>query len=325
MILVKRFGMGQPEFGMGQFPVAIGFATIMAMAPKKTATAGASQGDESRGLAKAESLWFAPSPSKAWCEKFFLAYSPVWITWALCIIVPFQLFEVFTEVEYMIVGVAAALPLFVLPFFIVGKADAARPWYDRFWAKANMWIFIFSFVGNYFWTHYFFVLLGARYTFPSWRLNNVPIPLYLLTHAYFCFYHAISNVTIRRLRHATAPVPTRFLRWVIQAAFVFALSYITAFMETATIAQFPYYNFVDKAAMYRVGSLFYAIYFFVSFPLFIRMEEKPNEQWDIWRAAVDSLGAAMLVTILLDFWRISYGAIIDMPPDWVQCQGLPWL
>ena len=39
--------------------------------------------------------------------------------------------------------------------------------------QANVWIAIFSFVGNYFWTHYFYRLLGASYTFPSWRLNDV--------------------------------------------------------------------------------------------------------------------------------------------------------
>lgn len=36
--------------------------------------------------------------------------------------------------------------------------------------------------------------------------------------------------------------------------------------------QFPYYEFVDRASMYKVGSLFYAIYFIVSFPMFLRWE-----------------------------------------------------
>lgn len=36
-----------------------------------------------------------------------------------------------------------------------------------------MWQAIFGFVGNYFWTHYFFQLLGAAYTLPSHRLNGV--------------------------------------------------------------------------------------------------------------------------------------------------------
>lgn len=34
--------------------------------------------------------------------------------------------------------------------------------------------------------------------------------------------------------------------------------------------QFPYYEFVDRASMYKVGSVFYAIYFIVSFPMFLR-------------------------------------------------------
>lgn len=40
------------------------------------------------------SLWLASNPSKRWAEVFFLAYSPFWILWALCILVPFQLYEV---------------------------------------------------------------------------------------------------------------------------------------------------------------------------------------------------------------------------------------
>lgn len=39
--------------------------------------------------------------------------------------------------------------------------------------QANVWIAIFGFIGNYFWTHYFFNLLGAAYTLPSHRLNGV--------------------------------------------------------------------------------------------------------------------------------------------------------
>jgi cycloeucalenol cycloisomerase len=39
--------------------------------------------------------------------------------------------------------------------------------------QANVWMAIFGFIGNYFWTHYFFNLLGAAYTLPSHRLNGV--------------------------------------------------------------------------------------------------------------------------------------------------------
>jgi len=43
------------------------------------------------------------------------------------------------------------------------------------------------------------------------------------------------------------------------------------------------------------------------------------------RVAVDALGAAMLVTIILDLWRIFLGPIV-LIPDAKQCPqvGLPW-
>ena len=38
--------------------------------------------------------WLAPTPAKRWTELFFLAYSPTWILWCLCILVPFKLYDV---------------------------------------------------------------------------------------------------------------------------------------------------------------------------------------------------------------------------------------
>ena len=55
---------------------------------------GKSSSADSDPSSKGDSLWFAASPSKRWAELFFLAYSPVWITWALGIIVPLQLYKV---------------------------------------------------------------------------------------------------------------------------------------------------------------------------------------------------------------------------------------
>jgi hypothetical protein len=48
----------------------------------------------SASKAASKSVWLAANPSKRWAEVFFLAYSPFWILWALCILVPFQLYEV---------------------------------------------------------------------------------------------------------------------------------------------------------------------------------------------------------------------------------------
>ncbi|XVF54666.1 hypothetical protein PTKIN_Ptkin05aG0199400 [Pterospermum kingtungense] len=257
------------------------------------------------------SLWLAPNPSKRWGELFFLCYTPFWLTLCLGIVVPYKLYESFTELEYLLLGLVSAIPSFLVPMLVVGKA--------------SLWIVIFSYVGNYFWTHYFFTVLGASYTFPSWKMNDVPHTTFLLTHVCFLFYHVASNMTLRRLRHSIAGLPQK-IQFATEAAWILALSYFIAYLETLAISNFPYYDFVDRASMYKVGSLFYAIYFFVSFPMFLRIDEKPGDLWDLPRVAVDSLGAAMLVTIILDLWRIFLGPIASLA-NTRQCiePGLPWL
>ncbi|GMN56650.1 hypothetical protein TIFTF001_025760 [Ficus carica] len=253
------------------------------------------------------SLWLAPNPSKRWGELFFLCYTPFWLTLCLGIIVPYKLYERFTELEYLLLGLVSAVPSFVIPMLFVGKADRGLSWKDRYWVKASV-----------------FQVLGASYTFPSWKMNNVPHTTFLLTHACFLFYHMASNMTLRRLRHSIADLPEK-IQWFFEAAWILALSYFIAYLETLAISNFPYYEFVDRAIMYKVGSLFYAIYFIVSFPMFLRIDEKRGNPWDLPRVAVDALGAAMLVTIILDLWRIFLGPIVPIPKT-KQClqPGLPW-
>lgn len=77
------------------------------------------------------------------------------------------------EVGYMAICLAAALPCVLLPPLLSGSVEKGKPLAQQYWVKANVWIAIFSFIGNYFWTHYFYELLGAEYTFPSWQLNKV--------------------------------------------------------------------------------------------------------------------------------------------------------
>ncbi|KAL5724886.1 cycloeucalenol cycloisomerase [Ranunculus cassubicifolius] len=154
--------------------------------------------------------------------------------------------------------------------------------------------------------------------------GRVPHTTFLLTHVCFQFYHVASNITLRKLRHSIAGLPDS-IQWVTEACWILALSYFIAYLETIAISNFPYYEFVDRASMYKVGSLFYAIYFLVSFPMFLRIDEKPGDPWDLPRVAIDALGAAMLVTIILDLWRIFLGPIIPVS-DAKQClePGLPW-
>lgn len=60
--------------------------------------------------------------------------------------------------------------------------------------------------------------------------------MFLLTHAYFCLYHSLSNMVIRyTLAAASSFGPIG--RWVCAGAVIFVLAYVTAIMETFTISQ----------------------------------------------------------------------------------------
>ncbi|CAE7400595.1 CPI1 [Symbiodinium sp. KB8] len=253
---------------------------------------------------------FAENPAKAWAEKFF-------VLWAFCGWVPLMtyivysgMYEWFEEVEYFVVGCILALPCFVVPALWPWKPDGHLPFHQQYWFKANVWVWTFSYVGNYFWTHYFYNLLGATYTFKAWRLNNVPIAMFLCTVGYFSMYFSLINMALRALwtsaGHRRMPAP---LRLVVSALVIFALSVFTAFMETWTISAFPYYAIRDRAFMYTIGSVLYSIYFVVGFPMHFYLDEDASKPWSAWDALKDSLAASMTVTILLDLWRLAIGGL----------------
>jgi cycloeucalenol cycloisomerase len=308
----------------------------------------------SPAAARAKRVWLSTSPAKRWAELFFLRYSAVWIAWFGFVVLS-EVWRGFGPWHYMAVGFAMAVPCFVAPFFLEPPSlAAATPFTERYWVKANAWIAIISYVGNYFWTHYFYALLGARYTFSAHRINDVPLAMFLCTHAYFCTYHTATTAVLRRWwtsrTYASLPRAPAVLG---TSALVFVLAYLTAFTEAFTIQAFPYYAIDDREFMYTVGSMVYGLYFIVSFPMFARVDEvdcgevvapkkTPGRRrgsvaagaaatdakaavaasWSLGATCLDSLAACMLVTILLDLWRLGYGAIVkgvDVPGM------LPWV
>lgn len=72
------------------------------------------------------------------------------------------------------------------------------------------------------------------------------------------------------------------------------------------VMQFPYYTFVDRSKMYTVGSLFYAIYFFVSFPMFMRIEEDPKgRKWSLGEVSLVKCTEFVVLFVCLN-------AVLDM-------------
>lgn len=185
------------------------------------------------------------------------------------------------------------------------------PFTQRYWVKINAWIVILSYVGNFHWTIYFYNLLGAKYTFDAHRFNDVPIAMFLATHAYFCFYHTLMNLLIRRIRNAILPFSTT-KKFIINVIVIACLAYITAFMETKTIEGFPYWEFQNRERALTFGSCMYMLYFVVSFPAHLSIDEvvdASHPKRSIGQVCWHSLGACMLVTILLEQWRLFIGQV----------------
>ena len=77
--------------------------------------------------------------------------------------------------------------------FLYRSIGGCRPWMDRHCTRANVWIATFSFIGNWWFTHYFYNVLEATYTMPAHDVNAVPWAMFFATHFYFTLYHALAS------------------------------------------------------------------------------------------------------------------------------------
>eukprot|EP00934_Nitzschia_sp_Nitz4_P004708 Nitzschia sp. Nitz4//scaffold128_size63911//33271//34285//NITZ4_006222-RA/size63911-snap-gene-0.59-mRNA-1//1//CDS//3329534841//4698//frame0 len=270
---------------------------------------------------------FLPTePSKRAYEQFVMVYTPFWIFGFFCI-VAFGWYEYFDKWSYMQVCVGLALPLLLQPILLPSAGfqspDAKRPLWKRYAFKANVWLAMYSFIGNYWYTHcefhttgyaacHFYSVLKATYTMPAHRLNNVPLALFFATHFYFSTYHFFSNVLLRKIVTSYRP---GLLRGVLFVSVVLCFSYFTAFMETLTISAYPDYSFEDRDMAMTVGSAFYGIYFIVSFPAFFYFDQhvddpdRQDQALTVWDTLVSSCGYGMIILILLDVVRL----YLDIP------------
>lgn len=267
--------------------------------------------------AKNSTSSFYPCPtterSKYAYEKFHSYYSPIWMG-IFGIIVVFQLYETWSATEYNFYLLLLALPCLLQPILVPSaffkSPDANRSLSERYATKANLWLAIYTFIGNYWYTQYFYSVLKASYTMPSTRFNNVPIAMFFATHFYFSSYHVFSNSMLRKIKTSFEP---GLKRRILYLTTIFALSYFTAFMETLTISSFPYYSFEDRNMAYIVGSAFYGIYFLVSFPAFLEFDSEIDEKHvgakklTLWDTVVQSCGYGMIILCLLDFVRLYIG------------------
>jgi cycloeucalenol cycloisomerase len=250
--------------------------------------------------------WFSANSNKAWAERCFLLYAPVWMG-VMGLVMAFGIDRRLGDPGFILLGLLVALPYALIPAFL-SPEKANAPWYGAYWFKANLYMLVFGFFGNYFGSEYFFDVLGMVYHYPAidWTLDAalvgsgeqvVPLAMYLLTHAYFMTYHSTATVVLRRIRTSNLPG----MRLIFPGA-IFVIAYVWAWLETKVmanplIAESFHYEKMDRMLAY--GSVFYALYFVASFPIYYSIDE--DEPWSLQRSLFAALAASMIVFFLLDF------------------------
>lgn len=271
--------------------------------------------------------WFSKNPDKAWGEKFFLIFIPIFFGYNALI----------QQMHWLDVGnfwnVMQNL-LMWLPYCLLLPAWLRRhsgvAWHRSYWFKFNLYMTVYIFFATYFHTEYFFEVLGIRYRFPqvSWYLDSallgpdestalaefkkVPPGMYLNAIAFFVVYHSASVVLMRRVRTMTldaAPWLRRLL-WCITVAltsFFFAWAETYFYINAAAVENVWY---IDLHRMLTVGSVCYMLYFIVSFPNVYRLDEAPGPaRWSLSRTVLEASAVSMITLLLLDLFTMIVGPI----------------
>ena len=106
----------------------------------------------------------ASNVSKREGERWSLGLAALWIT-AVVVVIVTQAYEWWGSSGYMAIGLFCALPYVSLPYLMPSAQESEIPWRERYITKANVWVAIFSFIGNYWYTHYFYRVLKVSHAF----------------------------------------------------------------------------------------------------------------------------------------------------------------
>ena len=274
------------------------------------------------------SRWLSSNPDKAWAETLYLLFVPVFFAYNAAIQALGWLDT--STFWHVVQNLGMWLPYCVLlPAWL--RRGAHVRFRDSYWLKANLFMAVWVFYATYFHTEYFFVLLGLRYRFADVGLHfdsalvgpaeataaasfqKVPVGMYLNSIAFFLVYHSAAVVCMRRVRTAL-PAASPLVRRLAWAGIVGATALFFAFAETRlyiTDAAEANVWYVDLAAMLRFGTLFYAMYFVVSFPTFFRLDERPDQPpWSLARTVIEASFVSITSLLLLELWARFVGPIV---------------
>lgn len=272
--------------------------------------------------------WLSANPDKAFAEKLFLTFLPVFFLYN-AVVQRMGWLDV-GNTAHLLINLGMWLPYCVLlPLWL--RRDSGIAVRDSVWFKYNVYMAVWVFLATYFHTEYFFELLHMRYRFPEVTLyldaalvgpaeatageawKKVPIGMYLNTMAFFIVYHAAAVVCMRRVWTMTTAwtPPVRRAAWVaivLAAALFFAWAETFFYFLQSEVATNVWYE--DRGAMLRYGSFFYAMYFVVSFPNLYRLDEEPGDApWSLSRVVIEAGFVGVATLTLLDLWANFIGPI----------------
>jgi cycloeucalenol cycloisomerase len=274
--------------------------------------------------ASSKGYWFSKNPDRAWAEKFYLLYIPYFLVFNTAV----QKLGLLDTGNFWNVAqnLAMWLPCVVLPFFLRRRSGVL--WRKDYWFKFQLWMTIFTIIACYFMHEYFRRVLGIRYNFAdvTWYLDSwisgpdgaaraafskVPLGIYINSIAFLTIYHNIAIICMRRVKTATLSLSPAVQRaaWiaiVVVSALFFAWAETYLYLQ-ADVAKYVWY--VNLPRMLSIGTLAYALYFFVSFPNLYRLDETPGESWSLSRVVIEVGFTCMAVFVLLDIFAWIYGPI----------------
>ena len=262
------------------------------------------------------SQWFSSNPDKAWAEKLFLWFIPVFFAYNALMQQTGWLdagtFWHIVQNALMWLPYCVLLPLML-------RRNSGIPWQQSYWFKANVFMFWWIFIATYFHTEYFFEMLGLRYRFEDvhWYFDSalvgpdessalqayqkVPLGMYLNSVAFFIVFHNSAVIFMRRVRGFTAHwgETARRLSWgfIVGVTALFWAWAETYMYITDDAAGNVWYENLDQMLLY--GSAFYALYFVVSFPMYYRLDES-SERWSLSRVFIEASAVGLLSMLLID-------------------------
>ena len=242
------------------------------------------------------------SPSQRYIERLYLSFSPVWMAIiAYCMLT--HCFAKWGDLGHMLLGLALSVPLWLAPILLPPPEEVGQPLLARHSTKANLFIALMSFLQCYFGSAMFFEGLGMQYHFPtkiSW--NGTPLFLYFVTISYFSTYYALMRLGLRWFLQVV-PSPGRTLVWLVIAVLSYSMAFgETFFMASPSLAAF--FSYADRHKALLIGSLCYGTLFFISLPVFLRLDEDPRVPTPMSRLFWQTMGANMLILCAYELYKV---------------------